>query len=503
MEQFLLSKQFIIFVLMKNLRAILLLLFLTPLTVSAQSGTTTILSPQQACADVSFLENIFFTTHINLALVADTNQLRERFDTLRAGITDSIGPAELYRRLAPVFGTIRDIHCSLDLPLAYNEYYQNGGYYLPVHIVIIDKQLYVRSEYSGNCPGGAQILSINGIAADTIVQTLLSISSSEGDNIHSREKVMEYSFASVYPLFFPVDSVNELRLRVDSDTLYTSVDGANRQQTVYDTFFQDPVPADNQSFTFGYTSDKKIAYMRIATFMGGNPGEYSRFLKATFRYLNDHPPVGLIIDLRHNGGGFADHGKKLVRYLMPEPFTYIHNIVSKSSSLMQREIIRNNIFQPEIIKFLQKDIGYKPLRAFWSKHDGVIDTTLQKTVKPVSDQLNYKGFLILMIDGMSASTTGMVCNTLRKRPNTLITGLPAGCAVSGTFGQPTAFSLPNSGIAGYISILRFNQDNKTPDLTPIMPDVTLPESPADLVSGNDSQLKTLLGFLRGKMKNNE
>lgn len=239
--------------------------------------------------------------------------------------------------------------------------------------------------------------------------------------------------------------------------------------------------------------------MRIATFMGGNPGEYSRFLYATFRHLNNHQPVGLIIDLRHNGGGFADYGKKLVRYLMPEPFTYIDNIVSKSSTLMQREIIRNSVFQPEIIKFLQKDIGYKPLRAFWNKHSGIIDTTFEKLVKPVNAHRNYQGLLVLFIDGMSASTTGMVCNTLRNRPNTVFVGLPAGCAVSGTFGQPTQFVLPNSGITGFISILRFNQDKKEPDLTPISPDVYIPESPQDLESDTDSQLNTLLSYLRGKM----
>jgi len=499
MKQFPLSKQFIIFVLMKTIRAIILLLLFTPLLLRAQSVTAPILSPQQACADVRFLENIFFTTHINLALVADTNQLRARFDTLRDGITDSIGPAELYRRLAPVFGSIRDIHCSLDLPLSSNEYYQSGGLYLPIHVLISNRQLFVRNEYSETCEKGSQILSINGIPADTIIEVMLSISSSEGDNTHSREKVMEYSFASVYPLFFPVDSVNELQLKVDADTIYSSVDGVNRLQTVYDTFFQDPVPADKQSFTFGYTQDKKIAYMRISTFMGGNPGEYSRFLNATFRYVNDHPPVGLIIDLRHNGGGFADYGKKLVRYLMPERFTYVDNIVSKSSTLMQREIIRNSVFQPEIIKFLQKDIGYKPLRAFWSKHNGIIDTTFEKLVKPVNAHRNYKGLLVILIDGMSASTTGMVCNTLRNRPNTLFAGLPAGCAVSGTFGQPTQFVLPNSGITGFISILRFNQDKKEPDLTPISPDVCIPESPQDLESDTDSQLNTLLTYLRGKM----
>ena len=139
------------------------------------------------------------------------------------------------------------------------------------------------------------------------------------------------------------------------------------------------------------------------------------------------------------------------------------------------------------------------MRALWAKTDGVMDTTYEKTVKPIRSAQNYSGFLVVMFDGMSASTTGLVCNTLRKRPNTLLAGLPAGCAVSGTFGQPTSFELPNSGINGMISVLRFNQDTAKCVLTPIMPDVELPENPEDLLTGDDSQLKEIISLIRKRI----
>ncbi|HPB03000.1 MAG TPA: hypothetical protein PLZ67_08610, partial [Bacteroidales bacterium] len=143
--------------------------------------------------------------------------------------------------------------------------------------------------------------------------------------------------------------------------------------------------------------------------------------------------------------------------------------------------------------------GNKAMRALWHKTEGIVDTTWEKQVKPIRSAKNYSGFLVVLFNGMSASTTGLVCNTLRKRPNTLFAGLPAGCAISGTFGQPTPFELPNSGITGTISILRFNQDTAPPVLTPITPDIVLPENSEDLESGNDTQLIEIIHLIRKKI----
>jgi len=489
-----------IFAFMKSLWISLLLSFMVPLFLQAQTTELPLLSPDQAKKDVSYFENLFFSSHIDLPLVTDTTILRTRIDTLRNGITDSMSATEFYKRIIPIFSSIRDIHCSLSLPAESNDYYQAGNLYLPLNVFVIGESIYVRNDLFDSLTVGARIIRINKAEASDIWPVLMVNSSSEGDNIHTREKVAEYYFTSVYPLYFAVDTLNSILLEVGDDSVEYFLPGVDRQNSLYSTFFETPFEEDKFPFQFGYTDDKTIAYMRIATFMGGNPGEYRSFLNNTFRYLNDHSPRALILDLRRNGGGFADYGKSLTRFLMPERYTYINNIVSKSSRLVQQEIIRQSSFQPEIIRLLQYTFGNKAMRTLWEKTEGIVDTTFEKTVKPVRPGKRYTGFLVVMFDGMSASTTGLVCNTLRKRPNTLFTGLPAGCCISGTFGQPTAFELPNSGITGQISVLRFNQDTVPCVLTPIMPDLELPEPADSLDLDKDSQLQQIIAFIRNKIK---
>ncbi|HCB63514.1 MAG TPA: hypothetical protein DHV29_05470 [Bacteroidales bacterium] len=485
---------------MKFLKVFLLIFVLNQLRCNAQTTDIPLLSPAQAQSDVSFFEKLFFSTHVDLALVTDTSLLRFRIDTLRSGLDDSISATELYRRLTPVFSSVRDIHCSLSLPAESNDYLQAGNLYLPLYVFCSNRELFIKGDFFDSCMVGGRIISINDVQSDSIFDILMLHSASEGENIHSREKIAEYHFPSVYPLYFNVDSVNTILIEYNGDTLNNFLPGVDPKLSLYSDYFENGFDEQKHPYQFGFTDDKTIAYIRIESFMGGNPGEYRYFLKNAFLHINRLEPVALILDLRHNGGGFADYGKFLTRFLMKERYTYVHNLVSRSSKIAQREIIRQTPFQPEIVRLLQYTFGNKAMRGLWNKKEGLIDTTYEKQVKPFRSGKVYSGFLVVMFDGMSASTTGLVCNTLRKRPNTLFTGLPAGCTVSGTFGQPTEFELPNSGIIGYISILRFNQDTNPSVLTPIMPDVELPESASDLIFETDSQLNSVLKLIREKIR---
>lgn len=490
-----------IFALMKKALFILLLLGAFSLgQLRAQTNPTPKLSATEAVADVKFLSDLFFQSHIDLSFVADTEHLRFCFDTLVAGLNDSISASQLYVRLAPVFGQIRDIHCALSLPAESNDYMNDGGLYLPLTVFVIDSNLYAKNDMEKVIPFGAEILSINGVKSDEIVKTLLAISSSEGDNVYSRSVIAEIGFTSRFPLFFHVDSINIVEYFSDSTSYSDTIFGVDRNQYSNKRFFDTVFVAEKDPFQLGYTSDSTIAYMRIASFMGGSIGEYSRFLNASFRYINHYSPECLVLDLRNNGGGYADYGKMLCRHLIDTPFTYIDNIVSKSSKMVLYEMLRQSPLQPELYKFINSTLGSKSLRTIWSNEEGRIDTIPQKLVKPFRSKEVYSGFLVVAFNGLSASTTGMVCNVLRNRPNTVFVGQPAGCAVSGTFGQPTQFELPNSGIVGQISILRFNQTKGEPVLTPIEPDVFLADFPAGFSTEKDPQLQELLRWIRQKLQ---
>lgn len=475
----------------------LMILFLS-ITSYSQEEDYPKLSVEQAIQDIDFLENLIFDTHISLDIVCDTQDLKLDFVNLREGINDSISAAYLFSLMAPVFYQIKDVHCALSLPLESNNYYQNDGLYLPISVYMQDSGMYVIEDYFDTLPSGARILKINETASEVIMTVLKSVVGSDGDNSHTRELLAAHYFANFYPLFYSVDSINTITYVYENDTMDMLFESVQRNKYIYDRWFDKQFEAEENPFRFGYSEDINSVYLKVASFIGGSYGEYQRFLRHSFTYIHAYNPDCLILDLRDNPGGFSHRGKLLTRFLMPKPYSYVQNIVSKSSDIIRDEILRENPLQPEIVKFMYRTFSNKPLRTMWNTKGGHVDTIKQKEVKPIISRLRYNNLLIVLMNGMSASTSGLVLNTLRKRPNTIFIGQPAACTDDGTFGQPVSFQLPNSGIYGQISILRFNQKNEPLSMNPIIPDILVKPNMKDFFDGHDTQLQYVIDFLISK-----
>lgn len=467
----------------------------------AQQDESYYLSREQLEEDVQFLEDLIFDAHLALHYVCDTNKLRTDFTQVKEMLRDSMQASELYAMLAPVFYQIQDVHCALNLPLSSNDYYLSGSLYLPLTVIMQDTSMYISSNYQNKLPAAGRILSINNYPTDSIMKVLKKASASDGNNDHTREKFASLFFPNLFPLFFNVDSINNIVYVYESDTIEKEIEGLSRRNHLVNSWFLDQFPEEKKIFRFGYSKDLNTAYMKIGSFIGGTIGEYNRFLRHSFAYIHSYNADCLILDLRDNPGGYSNRGKLLTRYLMPDKFTYIHNIISKSSDIVRNEMLRHSTFQVEIMKFIYRTFSNKPLRTIWKKPNGYVDTTEQKMVKPMPPRLCFdKKLLIVMMNGLSASTSGLVFNTLRKRPNTVFLGQPAACTIDGTFGQPVEFQLPNSGINGQISILRFNQVQGTPSMQPIIPDIEVKQNIEDFLKGSDTQLQYVIDFIKSKQK---
>lgn len=479
--------------------SIILFLAVPLMTMAQQAEENPFLLPVQLLQDAQYLEDIIFDAHIALDFVCDTNDLRSDFLRVKESLNDSMQASEFYAMLASVFYQIQDVHCALNLPLNSNDYYLNGGLYLPITVFMQDTCIYVKEDYFEEIEPGSRILSINASPVDSIMDVLKSVSPSDGDNDHTREKLASLLFPNLYPFFFNVDTMNRIQYVFKGDTLSKDIEGMNRRNFSYNQWFLNRYKEEDNLFRFGYSEDLNTAYMRIGSFMGGSMGEYNRFLRHSFVYMHSYNPDCLILDLRANPGGYSNRGRLLTRYLMPESYDYVYSIISKSSDIVRNEIMSQSAFQPEVMKFMYRVFSNKPLKTIWNMPGGYVDTTMQKKVTPFSQRLCYNdNLLIVMMDGLSASTTGLVINTLRKRPNTIFLGQPAACTIHGTFGQPTGFQLPNSGIVGQISILRFNQTLGKPSLQPIEPDIEIKPDIMDIVDGIDTQLQYVIDFIKSK-----
>lgn len=476
----------------------LLLCSFAELHCQEDSIPTALLSVKEVHQDIRYLRWFIMDAHIDPKALLDTTSYLKGFDSLISIINKPIGASEFYAMLAPVFYQIDDAHCALGLPPSSNNYLQNGGLYLPIKVRFIDTSMYIVSDYFEKITPGSRLMSINGVKASIIRRQILDVCSSDGDNDYTRMRVAEYYFHSMLPIFFNIDKENSVWACYGDTATEFVLPGVPRKTGKYRAWFAENhlTKSPEPTFDLRFYNNGEIAYLHIASFSEGAIGEYRTFLGEAFRSIRAHKSQSLILDIRGNGGGYADRGRTLLRFLFDSPFTYLSNIVSKSSRGARIETIRSSPFNKEYISLLQSIFGSKPMRTMWHKPFGTYDTTYQKIVKPLKHNLIFKGTIYVLIDGMSASTTGLVCNTLRTRKNVVFAGEPAGCTIFGTFGQPIQFQLPNSGFIGYMSSMRFNQrDDCRISTRPIKPDYIVEPNINDWLNDVDTQLNFVFDLI--------
>ena len=84
----------------------------------------------------------------------------------------------------------------------------------------------------------------------------------------------------------------------------------------------------------------------------------------------------------------------------------------------------------------------------------------------------FKGKNFLLMNGSSGSASVNLASGFKSQKMGQIIGEPCLGPMSGTWGNPAVYKLPNTGILVYISTIRFNANNKFEvDPSPIKPDI--------------------------------
>jgi len=411
------------------------------------------LTPQEIKKDVSHFKSILFKGHVDIFSIAPTTKIDSLLDAIIKKYQDSGAYRyQLFTELAQVMHYVNDVHSSIQLREKYNDYYLQHEKILPLHVYYEKGHLHVKDMLHDSIKKykGKIILNINGISADSILKTLILHSNIDGTDTLVAKKIASLYFFSYYPLLFTCKDSNSVVLQVDSQQKDTVVLPAVDYKNSYVKEKKDV--ETNLSFIFLPT--KSAAYLKIPTFM--NFWTFQNFLRDAFVFIKKNKVSYLILDLRDNGGGILELAKKLIKYLIPEETIMVDYVRTKSSHILQQEIIKKSIFQPEITKFFSK-LGGKVQAQLWKKKDQEYKIFVEKKVKP--SRYVFTGKLYVLMNSYCASATGLVLNVLRQRPNTILVGTPAVCTISGSFGNPTQFSLPHSHIEGTVSAIFIRQNH--------------------------------------------
>jgi hypothetical protein len=243
-----------------------------------------VLEPDELLADFRIARLALEEGHSGIYRHTPKDNLDGLFLEAEKSLRKPMSVVEFHRVLRPVVAAIRCGHTDLALPPGYLESLTARTGVLPLQVRVLGNTPYVlRGLFGGSTSlAGKEIRSINGVPASRIVQQMLAAASGDGDIASVRmRRISGWAFSTQLSTLIGLSgpyqvTCRDSRLKRDFET---KLEGAWE-------FFQE-----------------------------------------SFDAMNIRNTRTLVLDLRDNGGGADELGKRLLSYLLNEPFWYYEDLL--------------------------------------------------------------------------------------------------------------------------------------------------------------------------------
>jgi hypothetical protein len=419
--------------------------------------------------DLRYLYTTLQQSHYNLFVNTSKTKYDQAYKNLELKISDHMSLIDVNRLFQPFTALCGLAHCSITFPFrpAYLEFLQKGGKVFPLDISVNLEHIYVTDNYSQNSAvkAGDEIVQINSKPAVYTLNKIYRYLS--GENRAFKNTLIDlYHFSRLHWLVFGrVDSFKLSLKRADGSIYVTVLPGIHAEKLEEYAAKKKSIFDPGRGFKFL----GKVAYLHPGAFMNsgsdGNTSDHKtfensafvRFIDSAFKQVRKAKATQLIIDLRGNPGGdnsFSDH---MLAYFAREPFSFCSSFSVKTSALTKS--FWRNVTDTSLAD-LKEDILNKP--------DGTIFQTKIIKQQPVSDSLQYKGKVFVLIDRYSYSNAVTTAATIKDYKWGMMIGETTS-DVPTTYAAVHEFKLPNTAMeVSYPKafIVRPNGDKSTRGLEP-------------------------------------
>ncbi len=357
----------------------------------------------------------------------------------------------------------------------------------PFDVEVLNGKVYVAREYLPHEQKLAvlEIRRINQMGIDQILSTMLAATPGDADSQTVRPWRIAHQGIFAFPrMLFSLLGI-EAPFQIDfrdpttgkKRTLKLSgVTGPDRGNIAAVRYPQDKKPDGNASLKF--LDGGKIAVLTVREFSGtAETKPLSDYFDDAFRQIHEHNSESLIIDVRNNGGGNDDLGKKLLSFLVDQPFKYYDDL----------------IFNAREFDFFRYADGAQPIPADMVERraDGKFHDIKHPNLGiQQPSQPNFSGRVLVLMNGGSFSTTCEFLSNLHYRKRATFVGEEAGGGYYGnTSGRAVLVILPNSKVGVRVPLRTYYLAVKdgNPNRS-ILPDYEVKLSISDLLSGSDTVL---------------
>lgn len=352
-------------------------------------------SVEELQEDFNFWRNRLEKKHPLLYLYASKAEMNRFFDSIYQEIDHPMTEIEFYKTISPVVSKVKDGHNSIIPSKQVIQRIKADSSLFPFDIQWHKKQLFTHRNLSedSTLSDGLRILTINGVPAEEIYQTLKKRIPHEGNNLQLFQSNINEVFRFYFHLFYGIHDKYEVTfLLPDGQKTTQSYAGASLKKFSELRKTQHKVkPRPCIKLRFKDTT-YQTAVLTIHTFSPKTLRKICKFryrsrIKKYFKTLQEVETKKLVIDIRGNGGGNPHHIKYLLQYLFNDEFT-------------QAE-------QSRIVKSKETEEFCARTKKRWYPFNGV------GTYKS-KEKLSFDGEIVVLIDGGTFSASVELASVLKK-----------------------------------------------------------------------------------------
>ena len=437
------------------------------------------LEPTLLLGDLAFLKEKLQKNHPNLYLYTEKKQIDQLFDSLAAAIRQPMTEQEFYHHLTIISSVIKDGHTIILPPSKFITYHNANSQFLPYKIRVVQGKLFVEMVCTADkrIPEGAEIVSINQVAASEILQQLMERQIRDGWNETYPRWILDQYFREYYSFHFGHPDTFDIQFRVGSVVKQLTIQALRKDSIHY--YRQAAYPGNSnekrpgQGIVFAEDIESGSAWLQVKDFhhdvlRDDYKQDFRSEIRKAFQRLKENKLKNLVLDLRDNQGGDIEYGVYLLSYLMKEPFSVVDGYFKIKSS------------EEALERTGGPSLGQHP---------------------PVAD--HFEGTLYVLINGGSFSNSGIVSATLRKHQRAVFIGEETGGNNKVLAGDAKDFTLPHSGIYVEIPTRQYLLDSQAPlSGHGTVPDFEILPTIEDWIHNRDPQkeeIKKMIGEKKGKL----
>jgi len=477
--------------------------------VSAQSGPSTIDSmtlrtfrQQDLQADFNFLRKALEETHPGLYRYTPKAVMTARLDSFYRQIRDNMPFYDYYRLMSALISNVRCAHTVI-LPQPnwqgfLTKYPQR---LLPFGFQVIHNRVFLSLNQTTDTTlkPGYEIIAINDKPIGQVYKIMYQHLWGDGYSESLKPQTLNTGLLPMLYYLY-VEQPDHFLLTckdLSGKTVRFDAQGLP-MKTLQENGVKNPVnkeimrlfggPRPDRSFRI--SKDSNLAIMNIRGYGGKGKNSLDTFLEQHMKELNEQHIGRLIIDLRHNPGGWDSSGVLLFTYLINKPSIYYrrqHTITDSSEYLQYSDVSKEDLAN------IHEQLVKEPDGTFSLKPQYTAGLPLQYP-KPN----HYTGKIYFLINGGSGSTTSEFIAAAQGNQLGVFVGEESGGAhEGGNGGTFLHLVLPATKIAVTTPLVYYDNGGRPQKVKGYgtLPDYDIPEDMNYALQGRDAQREFLLKLI--------